>query len=44
MPSTPQITRIYDVMGRQMSGALSGAIKPADAMKQAETEVNALFS
>ncbi len=44
MPSTPQLPKMYDALGRHLSAALSGASKPADALKQAETEVNALFS
>ena len=44
MPSTPQQTKMYDVMGRHLSASLSGAVKPAEALKQAETEVNALFA
>lgn len=44
MPSTPQQTRMYDAIGRQLSAALSGDAKPADALKQAEADVNALFT
>ena len=44
MPSTPQLPRMYDALSRHLGAALSGATKPADALKQAETEVNALFT
>ena len=44
MPSTPQQTKMYEVMGRHMSASLSGAVKSTEALKLAETEVNALFS
>jgi multiple sugar transport system substrate-binding protein len=44
MPSTPQLTRMYDAMGRHFSAALSGNEKPGEAMKLAEADVNALFA
>jgi multiple sugar transport system substrate-binding protein len=44
MPSTPQLPRMYDALSRHLSAALSGTAKPEDALKQAETEVNALFT
>ena len=44
MPSSPQLTRAYDIMGRHFNASLIGAVKAAEAMKMAESEVNALFS
>ena len=44
MPSTPQLPRMYDTLSRHLGAALSGSARPADALKQAETEVNALFT
>jgi hypothetical protein len=35
---------MYDVLSRHLSAGMSGAAKPADALKQAESEVNALFT
>ncbi|MBC7619459.1 MAG: extracellular solute-binding protein [Candidatus Saccharibacteria bacterium] len=44
MPNTPQLSRVYDALGRHVSGSLGGKIGSADALGQAEAECNLLLA
>lgn len=44
MPSTRQMPRVYEALGRYVSAALGGMLPPADALHQAEMECNKVLA